>query len=544
MVEYYKYSKYRYFIGTNCMNWKENRSRIVLLMILSVASVVMLIGTIANPGHISKSSLNVVEPVSVEKTETGGSILRFEVDKNIGMQSTLAFLSSHQFVHAYGGDEELYSLTQTGGAWGHTTGNVWNFVVIPEDVTSIEVRLEPCYPEVKDYQCTYYWGMGRQIYTGLMIRSVLPLAISLLIAVIGCYILIYWLIVKRNSDVDETLFYLGIFSIILGFWSANETDAVTLLFENRIVASFNSFAFLMIMGIPFALFVRDFLQMGDKKIWRTFCNLSLIEMLICSVLHFTGIFELRRSVIFTHIILVFALFYLIGCMIYKVIKKQVDKRLKISMLGLVFIILATVVDLISYYFVKNDSDVFGRVSFLLFIIVLGVESAKQTIITLQRGRRAKELEQFALNDTMTGFYNRNAYDHYVQTEKAPYHSMLITFDLNDLKKCNDVRGHAAGDKYIISAANVIEEVFGKYGKCYRIGGDEFCCVIKNGTDCPIQRLIQKVDQGMTFLNNQNILPVEAGIACGYSTFSLGDENMEQVRARADEMMYQDKKNKK
>lgn len=526
------------------MKWKEKRSRVILLIVLAVAVTIMLIGMIVNPGHISRSSLNEIEPVSVEETPNGGSILRFEVNQNIGMQSTLVFMTSHQFVHAYGGNEELYSLTRTGGAWGHTTGNVWNFVVIPEDVTSIEVHMDPCYPEVEGYQCTYYWGMGRQIFTGLLLRSILPLCISMLIAVIGCYILVYWIIVKQNSDVDETLFYLGIFSVILGFWSANETDAVMLLFENRIVASFNSFAFLMIMGIPFALFVRDFLQMGDKKIWRAFCNLSLIEMIICCILHFTGIFELRRSVIFTHTILVFALFYLIGCMVYKVAKKQVDKRLKISMFGLVFIILATAFDLISYYFVKSDSDVFGRFSFLLFIVVLGVESAKQTILTLARGRRVKELEQFALNDTMTGLYNRNAYDHYVQTETAPYNSMLVAFDLNDLKRCNDEYGHATGDEYIKRAAEVIEDVFSKYGKCYRIGGDEFCCVIEKGLDCPIERLIQKVNQGISFLNNQQILPVDADIACGYATFSLGDENMEQVRQRADEMIYHDKKLKK
>ena len=526
------------------MKWKEKRSRIVLLVVLAVAAAVMLSGMIVNPGNVSRSSLNEVEPMHVETTETGGSILRFEVNRSIGMQSTLAFMTSHQYVYAYGDGEELYSLTQTGGVWGHTTGNVWNFVEIPENVTSIEVHMEPCYPEVKEYQCTYYWGMGRQIYIGLLVRSLLSSGLSMLIVVIGFYMLIYWMIVRRNSDVDETLFYLGIFSVILGLWAANETDAATLLFENRIVAAFNAFAFLMIMGMPFALFVRDFLQIGDKKIWKAFCNLSLIEMIVCCILHFTGIFELRRSVIFTHIILAFALLYLIGCMIYKVVKKQVDERLKISMIGLLFIILATFFDLSSYYFARGQTDIFGLLSFLLFIIILGLESARQTITTLERGRRAKELEQFALNDTMTGFYNRNAYDYYVQKEKKPYNSIVVAFDLNDLKKCNDVYGHAAGDEYIIRAAGVVEEVFDKYGKCYRIGGDEFCCVIENAKDCPIERLIQKVNQGMTFLNNKNVLPVEVGIACGYSTFSFGDENIEQVRARADEMMYQDKKHKK
>ena len=159
---------------------------------------------------------------------------------------------------------------------------------------------------------------------------------------------------------------------------------------------------------------------------------------------------------------------------------------------------------------------------------------------LKRGRRAKELEQFALNDTMTGLYNRNAYNYYVKSEPDITDTMIVTFDLNNLKKCNDEHGHSAGDDYIIQTAQIIENIFEKHGKCYRIGGDEFCCIVPDANKCQVDRLIQRMHEELVFLNNKKIIPICAEIACGYAVMEAGDDGIEQIRERADIMMYRDK----
>ena len=46
-------------------------------------------------------------------------------------------------------------------------------------------------------------------------------------------------------------------------------------------------------------------------------------------------------------------------------------------------------------------------------------------------------------------------------------------DLTRLKYVNDNYGHAAGDELISEAGRLITEAFGKYGKVYRTGGDEY-----------------------------------------------------------------------
>jgi len=98
-----------------------------------------------------------------------------------------------------------------------------------------------------------------------------------------------------------------------------------------------------------------------------------------------------------------------------------------------------------YYKTSNDVGVFGRISFLIFIVVLGIESARQTVARLKKGRRVEELEQFALNDSMTGMYNRNAYDYFVKNEKDFEGYILIpcpvTILIVTLLKIIQVKGH-------------------------------------------------------------------------------------------------------
>ena len=52
----------------------------------------------------------------------------------------------------------------------------------------------------------------------------------------------------------------------------------------------------------------------------------------------------------------------------------------------------------------NNAGVFGRIAFLIFILLFGIATARQTVASLKKVRRAEELEQFALNDSMTGIY--------------------------------------------------------------------------------------------------------------------------------------------
>ena len=135
-------------------------------------------------------------------------------------------------------------------------------------------KIVPCYPEVEGQLKQYYIGDGNDIYTGLLRQSMPAFIISVFILLVGMFITIYWMIIHRDSHIDGTLLYLGIFSILLGLWSANETDAMALMIENRQASAFAAFAILMVMPIPFIMFVKSFLEIKDNRFWRYVCDLN------------------------------------------------------------------------------------------------------------------------------------------------------------------------------------------------------------------------------------------------------------------------------
>ena len=101
-------------------------------------------------------------------------------------------------------------------------------------------------------------------------------------------------------------------------------------------------------------------------------------------------------------------------------------------------------------------------------------------------RELDNTRKIAYVDPLTGVKNKAAYiedvDGIEQRIEGGVLSKfgLIVFDVNDLKKVNDTKGHTAGDKYIKKASTIISGHF-KNSPVYRIGGDEFV-VFLHGDD--------------------------------------------------------------
>ncbi len=155
--------------------------------------------------------------------------------------------------------------------------------------------------------------------------------------------------------------------------------------------------------------------------------------------------------------------------------------------------------------------------------------------------KAEMYKELAVMDTLTGLLNRNAFiqwkDELVDREGYG----IIMFDLNDLKKCNDNYGHHAGDQYIVLAAEMIKKVFGRFGFSYRIGGDEFCTILKDTDREELNRAAKAFEELQAELNASNQYKFEIAIPFGYAFY---DESIDKVltdtRKRADEFLYANK----
>ena len=139
-------------------------------------------------------------------------------------------------------------------------------------------------------------------------------------------------------------------------------------------------------------------------------------------------------------------------------------------------------------------------------------------------------------DGLTHLYNRRSYESRVARVKAPV--VLLFLDIDDFKSINDTYGHAAGDRYLIAAGELLSRAYAAKGHCYRIGGDEFCVLL----DIPESEIGSAVGHLLALVEQERRTdPKFPVFSIGYACFDPERNRIEDAQREADAMMYHYKK---
>jgi diguanylate cyclase (GGDEF)-like protein len=143
-------------------------------------------------------------------------------------------------------------------------------------------------------------------------------------------------------------------------------------------------------------------------------------------------------------------------------------------------------------------------------------------------------------DTLTGLYNRAAFDKAAKLIAGAKEFSLIIIDINDFKSINDTYGHNYGDTVIKTVAEIIRKSFNKHYTCYRFGGDEFSIIGDETNQENIEYRLRTMTNYLTEMREKgNPLPT---VSYGYSIFRGGEKlDFQKTLKEADDQMYHYKK---
>lgn len=125
---------------------------------------------------------------------------------------------------------------------------------------------------------------------------------------------------------------------------------------------------------------------------------------------------------------------------------------------------------------------------LSVILSFGVSSSVDKTVTVLK-RRARI-------DMLTGILNKRSFENMVDAmvKKASDDERyaLVLFDIDNFKGVNDTYGHACGDKILAGVGEVMRKTFRSDDLLGRVGGDEFCVLMKvTGADGVEEKIVGK-----------------------------------------------------
>jgi diguanylate cyclase (GGDEF)-like protein/PAS domain S-box-containing protein len=172
----------------------------------------------------------------------------------------------------------------------------------------------------------------------------------------------------------------------------------------------------------------------------------------------------------------------------------------------------------------------------------------QDVTELKRAEEA--LRSLSLTDDLTGLYNRRGFfafsEQYVKSVKRSNNKLLLVYaDMDGLKQINDTLGHNVGSQALVQTANILRHSFRESDIVARMGGDEFTVLATATSDETAEHLIDRLHKNLQLFNEENQLDYILSFSVGF--VSVGPEeisSIEELLAKADALMYEQKKSKR
>ena len=188
----------------------------------------------------------------------------------------------------------------------------------------------------------------------------------------------------------------------------------------------------------------------------------------------------------------------------------------------------------------------GRIQALSFLVddeevVLWVASNIS-----ERHNLEVRLRELSDTDQLTGLFNRRKLEHdltlhYESSARYCVPTSIFLFDLDNLKKINDTKGHHAGDEIIQAVANICRSALRTTDFACRLGGDEFVVALPNtGREQAIQFAKRLHDRFREELSRFSVDGTVVTASIGVTTMMPEDRSYEDTLQRADRALYEAK----
>ena len=461
----------------------------------------------------------------------------------------LCFESRSLFFTVYVNDTAVYDFhPDLIRVYGNYYGECIHTVDLPALEENSEIRI--AYTTLHEGSTSTFYSMkiqeGAEFVKVTVAENFANYQECFVIMVLGVVLIVVgFLFTTDPNSVIETI-SLGTTAIVLALWTSSGSRIPQIISENSAMVRVMDYMCLIFLPVPVIILIASVSKQLDSilpKILIGLCGFNL-------VLNVIWVLALGRDysevLIVTHIIIGIGVLFIIHLTVSAYKKSgKFGKNMKVIVAGFSVLIAAGLIDIIRYYLFKAaDASLFTRLGLLYFIILFTIYELNLFLNIIKKSAQTELMEKLAYNDGLTGLLNRLAFTQEENRikEKESGKFIFVQLDINFLKQVNDNYGHAEGDRFIIAAANLINDTFGRYGKCYRIGGDEFFAILDGKhSEEDYDKATELFEEKIKEVNDRNEFHIPLCIAYGKAVYVPGTRAFDEAEKEADKLMYENKK---
>ena len=461
------------------------------------------------------------------------------------VDDTLRFRSNYCAVEVYQDGILQYSLWSDEEAdSGRLLGKTDVFVkldVMQGEASEVEIHFHSSVPITIS---SFYIGAASDVLLDsfsnalpalfFVIASIVMVLSMLLIAFLG----------RKKYIVSRTYLYFLYFVLACALWILTNVKILTYFGVDAAVMTIASYECYMIIPLSLSIFMycsfKRFRVFDLVLAWA-----SVVNLIVATILHISKVVSLAQSTLPAQIIVGLCI---IASLVQAIADYKIEKKgTTISLLvGTILLGVGMIFQFISYYKYNGVRLSLALIAGLFLFNMTQMITIISGIFNLvDEGRKAGDYLVMAKTDPLTGLGNRRALDlfiHEISEKDSPFFRLgCIVCDLNDLKKTNDVYGHAVGDQLIKDFAHCLEVCFEDRGIPFRTGGDEFY-ILFSDVEVDMAAMMRRLVIGIEGSNTNANYRISCSSGC-YADYvpSHNEQAIWDIIKCADAEMYKQKR---
>ena len=466
--------------------------------------------------------------------------------------------SVHTTVQVYLDGEELYYYGKVLISPHHILGYGRSVVALPDEYAGkkLEVVMQVTEDDAFEGLGAMEIVEGTKAISYIMMTKRVGVTIAAFLIFFGILAMLLSILALFANPSMVDIFCIALFSLCIGCWTLCNDDIVTIVTPSLSVKSYIEYISLYAAPIPFTYYFHSrVMEEGCPKWLRIYYwilfGVEVAFFGLAILFQMTNLVHFPAVLIIDHIIIVFAIAFVVAlAIVFARIRKKLKKSLVIG-LGMSLVVIGY--ELVRYNLQKfvtgfADNTYAGTLSIAALIVVVALMADYVEQITSMVYKHAQQmvLEDMAYRDELTGLANRRKCDDLLVELKGsakPY--AVISMDMNLLKVTNDTYGHEKGDAALRAFARCLQEVFPEPYMTGRMGGDEFAVILPNAGEREVKDGLKALKALMKeeYIEGTDL---HLSAACGYalSTECMDEDDAYEIYHKADERMYDDKRETK